>query len=174
MASNILLAITVNHSSPEVCGVDESVTTPTNTNWNSVQKARVTLKLDNEKPLYKFKIYGEDEDVSYCFSSQPWFQGIRSPTGQATQVYIVYAPELNKHVLMKDTWRVSLRGMPTESDIYQHLQAANVSHIAHFVQGGDVKLPFCRTHSHKFANNLVLNSDPTTIITSFLMILVLI
>ncbi|KAF8237997.1 hypothetical protein L208DRAFT_1164314, partial [Tricholoma matsutake] len=52
-------------------------------------------------------IYGEVEgDVTYHFGNKPWFKGNGLPTGQATQVFTVYTPDLNKCVLMKDTWRV--------------------------------------------------------------------
>jgi hypothetical protein len=71
------------HLSPEVRGIDTSVTTPANVNATHVQKARVALRLDDETPLYKFTIYGEDGgDVSYCFGSKPWFKGNGSPTGR--------------------------------------------------------------------------------------------
>ena len=148
------------HSSPAVRGVDESVTASTDTDRDDVQKARVALELKDEMPLFKFEIHEEDEDISYCFGSQPSFQSNRSPTGRATRVFTVYAPALNKCVIMKDTWRVSLRGMPTEGDTYRRLQAANVSHIPRFVLGGDVKSPFCRTRSHKFAKRFGLKLRP--------------
>jgi len=64
------------HSSPAVHGVDESVTAPTDTDAINVQKARAALGLDDDTPMFKFTIYGEDGgDVSYCFGS---------PTGRAT------------------------------------------------------------------------------------------
>jgi len=61
---------------------------------------------------------------------------------------------------MKDTWRVSLPSVKTEGAIYRRLHAANVSHIARFVQGGDVVSPFCRTRSHKFAKRFGLKFRP--------------
>ena len=142
-------------------GIDESVTVPTNADVIHVQKAKAALLLDDETPIHKFTIYGEDEgDISYCFGNKPWFKGTGSPTGRATRVFTVYSPELDKPVLMKDTWRVSLRGMQTEGAIYRRLHAANVSHIARFIRGGDVTSPFCRTRSHKFAKHFGLRLRP--------------
>lgn len=142
-------------------GVDESVTAPGDTDATYVQKARATLGLDDETLLCKFTIYGEVEgDVTYCFGNKPWFKGNGSPTGRATQVFTVYAPDLDKCVLMKDTWRVSLRGMQIEGAIYRRLHAAKVLHIVRFVCGGDVTSPFCRTRSHKFAKRCGLRLRP--------------
>jgi hypothetical protein len=149
------------HSSPAARGLDQSVTMPSDADATHVQKARAALGLDEETPLYKFTIYGEEEgDVTYCFGNKPWFKGNGSPTGRATRVFTVYAPDLDKCVLMKDTWRVSLRGMQTEGAIYRRLHAANVSHIARFIRGGDVTSPFCRTRSHKFAQRFGLRLRP--------------
>ena len=149
------------HLSPEVRGIDTSVTAPADVDATHVQKARAALGLDDETPLRKFTIYGEDGgDVSYCFGSKPWFKGNGSPTGRATRVFVVYAPDLDKCVLMKDTWRVSLRGMQTEGAIYMRLHAANVSHIPRFIRGGDVTSPFCRTRSHKLAKRFGLRLRP--------------
>ena len=85
-------------------------------------------------------------------------------------VFTAYAPDLNKCILMKDTWRVSLRGMQKEGAVYGRLHPANVTHIARFVRGGDVASPFCHTQSYGFAKRLVLDCDPIAIIISFLMI----
>ena len=149
------------HSSPAVRGVDESVTAPTDADAIQVQKARAALGLDHDTPICKFTIYGEDEgDVSYCFGHKPWFKGTGSPTGRATRVFTVYSPDLDRAVLMKDTWRVSIRGMQTEGAIYRRLHEANVSHIARFIRGGDVTSPFCRTRSHKFAKHFGLRLRP--------------
>lgn len=149
------------HSSPAVHGVDESVTVPTDADAIHVQKARIALGLDDDMPMFKFTIYWEDEgDVSYCFGHKPWFKGTGSPTGRATRVFTVYSPELDRAVLMKDTWRVSIHGTQTEGAIYRRLLAANVSHIAHFIRGGDVASPFCRTRSHKIAKRFGLKLRP--------------
>ena len=149
------------HSSAAVRGIDESVTVPTDADAIHVQKAKAALLLHDETPIHKFMIYGEDEgDISYCFGNKPWFKGTGSPTGRATRVFTVYSPELDKPVLMKDTWRVSLRGMQTEGAIYRRLHAANVSHIARFIRGGDVTSPFCRTRSYKFAKRFGLQLRP--------------
>ncbi|KAF8798329.1 hypothetical protein BYT27DRAFT_7151134 [Phlegmacium glaucopus] len=148
------------HSSRAVHGVDESVTAPTDADAAYVQRARAALELDDDKPLFKFAVYSDNEDVSYYFGSNPWFKGNGSPTGRATRVFIVYDPVLDRRVLMKDTWRVSLHGMQTEGAIYTRLHAANVSHIPHFIRGGDVTSPFCRTRSHKFAKQFDLRLRP--------------
>ena len=149
------------HSSPAVRGLDESVTTPTDTDAAHVQRARVVLELDDDVPLHKFAIFNDEGgDVSYCFGSKPWFKGNRSPIGRATRVFIVYDPSLDRAVLMKDTWRVSLDGVQTEGVIYKRLHAANVSHIARFLRGGDVTSPFCRTRSHKYASRFSLKLRP--------------
>ncbi|KAF8222204.1 hypothetical protein L208DRAFT_1371169 [Tricholoma matsutake] len=149
------------HSSRQVRGIDESVTMPTDVDAAQAHRARVALELDDDKPLFKFAIYCEEGgDVSYCFGSKPWFKGNGSPTGRATRVFIVYDPVLDRRVLMKDTWRVSLDGMQTEGAIYRRLHAANVSHIARFLRGGDVTSPFCRTRSHKFARQFCLKLRP--------------
>jgi hypothetical protein len=148
------------HSSPAVRGLDQSVTVPSDADATYVEKARAALGIDNETPLCKFTIYGEEGDVTYCFGNKPWFKGNGSPTGRATRVFTVYAPDLNKCVLMKDTWRVSLRGMQAEGAIYRRLHAANVSHIARFLRGGDVTSPFCRTRSHSFAKRFGLRLRP--------------
>ena len=139
------------HSSQAVHGVDESVAAPTDADAAYVRKARVALEVADEMPLFRFAIYSEDGDISYCFGSKPWFKGNESPTGRATRVFIVYDPVLDRRVLMKDTWRVSLEGMQTEGAVYRRLHAARVSHIPRFLRGGDVTSPFCRTRSHKFA-----------------------
>jgi hypothetical protein len=148
------------HSSQAVRGVDESVTEPTDADAADVRRARVALELDDDMPLFKFAIYSEEGDVSYCLGSKPWFKGNNSPTGRATRVFIVYDPVLGRCVLMKDTWRVSLEGMQTEGAVYRRLHAANVSHIPRFLRGGDVTSLFCRTRSHKFARRFGLRLRP--------------
>jgi Fungal protein kinase len=148
------------HSSQAVRGIDESVTALTDANAPYVQRARVALELDDGMPLFRFAIYSEEGDVSYCFGSKPWFKGNESPTGRATRVFIVYDPVLDRRVLMKDTWRVSLKGMQTEGAVYRRLHAASVSHIPRFLRGGDVTSPFCRTRSHKFARRFGLRLRP--------------
>jgi len=148
------------HSSRAVCGVDESVTAPTHADTAYIRKARVALELDDDTSFFKFAIYNEEGDISYCFGSKPWFKGNNSPTGRATRVFIVYDPVLERRVLMKDTWRVSLDGMQTEGAIYRRLHAANVSHIPRFLRGGDVTSLFCRTRSHKFARQFGLRLRP--------------
>ena len=148
-------------SSPATRGVDESVVAPTEADATHVKEAREALGLGEEAPLLKFAIYGEEGgEVSYCFGHKPWFKGNGSPTGRATRVFTVYSPDYNKSVLMKDTWRVSFRGMQTEGAIYQRLKDAKVSHIAHFLRGGDVASRFCRTRSHKFAKRFGLKLRP--------------
>ena len=41
-----------------------------------------------------------------------------------------------------------------------YIHEANVSHIAHFIRGGDVTSSFCRTRSHKFAKCFGLRLRP--------------
>ena len=67
------------HPSPAVRGVDESATVPTDADASYVQKGRVA---DDDKPVFKFAIYDEEEKLSYCFGSKPWFsKGNNLPTG---------------------------------------------------------------------------------------------
>jgi hypothetical protein len=151
------------HSLRAARGLDESVTTPTDADATYAQRARVALELDDDTPLFKFAIHSEDSEddkVCYCFGSKPWFKGNGSPTGRATRIFIVYHPVLNRRVLMKDSWRVSLDGMKTEGAIYKRLHAARVSHIPRFLRGGDVTSPFCRTRSHMFARQFDLSLRP--------------
>jgi hypothetical protein len=75
---------------------------PNDADVTHVQKARSALGLNDETPLCKFTIYGEEGDVSYCFGSKPWPEGNGSPTGRATRVFTVYTPDLDKCVFMKD------------------------------------------------------------------------
>jgi len=63
------------HSSP---AVRQSVTVPADADAIHVQKAKAALWLDDETPICKFTIYGDEEDVSICFGNKPWFKGISS------------------------------------------------------------------------------------------------
>ncbi|KAF8816919.1 hypothetical protein BYT27DRAFT_7247809 [Phlegmacium glaucopus] len=69
------------YSSRAVHGVDESVAAPTDADAAYIQRARATLELDDDKPLFKFAVYNDKEDVSYYFSSNLWLKGNGSPTG---------------------------------------------------------------------------------------------
>src|SRR5262249_49030847 len=125
------------HSPPSLRGIDESVTLPVDADAADVERARVSLELEEYVPVFKFAVCDEEKGgVSYYFGSKTWLKGNGSPTGQATRVFVVYDPTLDKCVIMKDTWRVSLDGMRTEGTIYRRLHAANVSHISSFLKGG--------------------------------------
>ncbi|KAI0317284.1 hypothetical protein OF83DRAFT_1058907, partial [Amylostereum chailletii] len=48
---------------------------------------------------------------------------------------------------LKDTWRISLPGMPIEGKVYEHLKEKNVPYLPDYLYGGDVPLkrPFTST-----------------------------
>ena len=140
----------------ELMNLSPHLTTPTRPMFRKQEPLSSSMM---KRPCTSLRSTGR-RDVSYCFGNKPRFKGNGSPTGRATRVFTVYSPDLDKRVLMKGTWRVSLRDMQTEGAIYRRLHAAHVSHIPRFVRGGDVTSPFCRTRSHKFAKYFGLKLRP--------------
>jgi hypothetical protein len=76
----------------------------------------------------------------------------------------MYDPVLERRVLMKDTWRVSLDGMQTEGAVYRRLHAANFRIFCVFSKA--VMLPrfFAVLIRTSLLDNSVLDSDLIAII----------
>ena len=96
--------------------------------------ARKLLKLEACVHLVKFKVYDKiDNTVSYYIGSKPTFNSNASPTGRATQTFVVADPDTERVVFLKDTWRIDLPDMMKEGAIYRTLHKANVLNIPSFI-----------------------------------------
>ena len=96
--------------------------------------ARKLLKLEACVRLVKFEVYDEiDDTVSYYIGSKPTFNSNASPTGQATQTFIIADPDMERVIILNDTWRIDLPDMMKEGTIYRTLHKANVSNIPSFI-----------------------------------------
>jgi hypothetical protein len=130
-------------ASPAERGVDDSVSTPSDL---EAAAAKAVLGTGSEH-LVKFAVNNsQDNSVAYYIGSEPSFKANASLTGRSTRTFIVYDVLTAQRVVMKDTWRIDLRGMEKEGAIYECLHKAGVSNIAPFERGEDIRDHHTRTH----------------------------
>ena len=79
-----------------------------------------------------------DSDESDCYVIEAPFATIFPPTGRATRTFIAYDIRRNRRVLIKDSWRIDIIGVPKEGDTYAALKAQSVPYIAFCSQSGDI------------------------------------
>ncbi|KAI0318539.1 hypothetical protein OF83DRAFT_1170997 [Amylostereum chailletii] len=130
------------HMSPRERGHDTTVWIPSD---EEVAKAReafstckvVKIDLDVEH-LHKFYIYDDPTRTrrAYLASSVRCYS--QSLTGRGTSGFVAVDLVTGDVVWIKDTWRISLPGFPSEGEVYARLKKANVPHIPNVLRHGDV------------------------------------
>ncbi|KAI0311679.1 hypothetical protein OF83DRAFT_1149793 [Amylostereum chailletii] len=136
-----------NHMSPAQRGFDTTVSAPS----PSEDKAARDAFDDARQKERKIPLPAKDEEFRRF---EVWDHGTchvvvagrpesypHSFPGRATFGYVgVDVTDLAKPeiVYMKDTWRISLDGMPVEGEVYEHLQKHGVPYLPDYRYGGDV------------------------------------
>ena len=133
---------------PEKRGIDCSVSDPSE---SESADARKVLDLKANVPLVKLAVHDNSTNkTTYYVGPMPTFMRHASPTGRCTRTFVAYDVQTGATVFLKDTWRIDLPDMHKEGDIYERLKQANISRIAPFVCGADVRDH--RTRTEAYAN----------------------
>jgi len=94
-------------------------------------------------PLWEFRVYDPKHKREFCLVAFSPRTDPRPLIGRFTRGYIAVDMENRRFVWLKDTWRVSLPGVPQEDETYRRLAANGVSkYLPGFLFGGDVPLNF--------------------------------
>ncbi|KAF9262606.1 hypothetical protein L218DRAFT_903553, partial [Marasmius fiardii PR-910] len=128
---------------PEVRGVDTSVSSfdkefdDHHLQWQ--EQAREHLSLDSSQPLFLFEVHNaETKECKKLVAARPFIRNNHSLTGRCTRCYKVWDPETKQVLLMKDTWRVTEKGVMEEGAVYSLLKKEGVRNILTVVTYGDV------------------------------------
>jgi hypothetical protein len=133
-----------NYANPDIRGSDSSVRAP------EVNELDAATRLISE-----FRTSGLDKGKAKTFSvvSIPRRECVNEsdhyvvetpiatlspPTGRATRTFIAYDIQRNKRVLIKDSWRINIIGMPKEGNIYAKLEDHQVPNIPFCSNSGDI------------------------------------
>lgn len=117
----------------------------------------IDATMNADFPACKISVGGGPSPQTYIVRS-PFFNAT-SPCGRATRGYLALdcsseEPEL---VFLKDTWRVNVAGVPSETDIYNTLKEKEVPHLPTVIASGDVvdsDGSVQRTVTHQYAGDM--------------------
>ena len=121
-------------ASPEARGHDCTVGLPTQV---EIQNAKAIVpELKEAKSLLAFEHSGN----RYIIDSPNPASGsrLRIPVGRCTRPSIAYDTQNRRRVLLKDSWRVVLKDIEPEGNIYRRLLGARVPNIPSLLSDGDV------------------------------------
>jgi len=79
-----------------------------------------------------------NSDESDCYVIEAPFATNFPPTGRVTRTFIAYDICRNRHILIKDSWRIDIIRVPKEGNTYTALKAQLVPYIAFCLQSGDI------------------------------------
>ncbi|KAF9262618.1 hypothetical protein L218DRAFT_394084 [Marasmius fiardii PR-910] len=128
---------------PGVRGLDTSVSSfdkefdDHHLHWR--EQAREHLSLDSSQPLFLFEVHdAEKKECKKLVAARPFIRNNHSLTGRC---YKVWDPETKQVLLMKDTWRVTEKGVMEEGAVYSLLKKEGVRNILMVIAYGDVFCP---------------------------------
>ncbi|KAF9260592.1 hypothetical protein L218DRAFT_872049, partial [Marasmius fiardii PR-910] len=110
------------------------------------------MSVDDNQPLFIFEVRDAKEKFRKFVAIKPSMRNTRSLTGRCTRCYKVWDPETKAVLFMKDTWRVSKKGILQEGEIYSQMKKARVRNVLTVVTYGDVYINGVkqRTHTNRF------------------------
>ena len=125
-----------NNSSLNARGVDETVSTPPP---DLYERALEILDVKMPVRLFQFDFATRGDGTTLIFVGYKFnIRANASPTGRATQAFVVWDMLTGSVVFSKDTWRVDLSRVEKEGDVYKALREKGVSHIPDLICDEDV------------------------------------
>lgn len=128
-------------ASPQLRGVDTTVTTPTPV---EARLARICLEADEKAVLVKITVPGPNSQMEYVVRAP--IATHYTPPGRATRGFEAYDIQRCRKVYVKDTWRVDLSGIEREGETYELLHKAGVRNLAVCSAAGDISNHTTVTH----------------------------
>ncbi|CAA7266257.1 unnamed protein product [Cyclocybe aegerita] len=126
----------LSHADDAQRGIDTTIT-PISADAPDASKARSSLGLKDDAPLYKVLVVDDYTKKNQRYIvSEPFTKHHIYPLGRGTRCFKAYDCQTGKVVLLKDTWRVD--GYDKEGDTYRLLHKHKVPHIAGLLAAGDV------------------------------------
>ena len=128
--------IHLDRSPAKVRGQDATVTLANSE--ESKEAVKAVKELEKETPLLVVSVpdAGSGKWMRYVVASpfaSPWV-----PVGRWTRTSIGYDIQRKRSVLMKDSWRVVLNGVPKEGDVYSKFEAEGVPNVPRCSNSGDI------------------------------------